>query len=184
MCSEPISLPGLYISCIPQLGLPGKPTRTYLRPRSRRPPVELSAALCPTVAYSITVMEYAMERREGSPQRKLDLAGLAPVLDDLVEQVAQRTAEIVLARLGSAGALPEETASDSRLLTVEEAAEHLSLSPSTVYRLGETAQLARVKLGSRVRFRRRDLDEYAERHRTSDGKVIDLARTVRAERQR
>ena len=49
------------------------------------------------------------------------------------------------------------------LLTTDEAAELLRVSPRTVQRLLASRTLKRVKIGGATRIRRRDLDEFVER---------------------
>lgn len=58
-------------------------------------------------------------------------------------------------------ALQEEPRPDpSSTLSVDEVAEILQISPQTVYRYGKEGKLQRVKLGSKVRFRREDVDAF------------------------
>ena len=53
-----------------------------------------------------------------------------------------------------------------KLLTVDEVAEILRVSPSTVYRRIQAGELPAVKLGHRqVRIKQEDLDAYIEAHR-------------------
>ncbi len=53
-----------------------------------------------------------------------------------------------------------------KLLTVDEVAEILRVSPSTVYRRIQAGELPAIKLGHRqVRVRQEDLDAYIEAHR-------------------
>lgn len=49
------------------------------------------------------------------------------------------------------------------MMTMEEAAAYLSLTPRYVKELWARRRLTAVKMGKMVRFRRCDLDEYAER---------------------
>jgi excisionase family DNA binding protein len=63
-----------------------------------------------------------------------------------------------------------------RLLGVEEAARHLGLSTSTVYKRAERCELPSVKDGGRVLFRIADLDAYADARRRSPERVQMLAR--------
>lgn len=65
---------------------------------------------------------------------------------------------------------------DSPLLTKEEAAEYLRLSPKTLPRL----TIPRVKIGRLVRYHLADLDAYIERSRRSP---LLLANTPAAKRQ-
>jgi len=53
-----------------------------------------------------------------------------------------------------------------KLLTVDEVAEILRVSPSTVYRRIQAGELPAIKLGHRqVRIKQEDLDAYIEAHR-------------------
>jgi excisionase family DNA binding protein len=49
------------------------------------------------------------------------------------------------------------------LMTMEEAAAYLSLTPRHVKELWARRRLTGVKMGRKVRFRRCDLDAYADR---------------------
>ena len=51
------------------------------------------------------------------------------------------------------------------LLTREEAAEYLTISPHHVYRLTARGELISTKIGGAVRYSQDDLDEYIERQR-------------------
>jgi len=54
----------------------------------------------------------------------------------------------------------------AKLLTVDEVAEILRVSPSSVYRRIQAGELPAVKLGHRqVRIKQEDLDAYIEAHR-------------------
>lgn len=62
-----------------------------------------------------------------------------------------------------------------RLLTVDAAADYLSVSPKTVRRLA--ARLGGSKVGGSLRFRRADIDAYVAAQRLlPEGKVTPLAR--------
>jgi excisionase family DNA binding protein len=50
-----------------------------------------------------------------------------------------------------------------RLLTVDELAEYLRVDRSTVYRFIRDGELPYVTVGTRVRFRRIDIEMYLER---------------------
>ncbi len=63
-----------------------------------------------------------------------------------------------------------------RLLDVDEAAQRLGLSPSTVYKRAQACKLPSVKDGTRVLFRPADLDAYAAARRRSPEKVRALAK--------
>ena len=49
---------------------------------------------------------------------------------------------------------------DAQLLDVREAAKHLNMSVSWVYRSVEDGTLPHLRIGSRVRFKRGELDTY------------------------
>lgn len=71
----------------------------------------------------------------------------------LVEEVAQRAAELVLERLGQASASSPE----SELVGVEEAAAFLRAKPQRVYDLLSAGRLTRHKDGARVLVSRAEL---------------------------
>jgi excisionase family DNA binding protein len=50
------------------------------------------------------------------------------------------------------------------LLTVQEAADYLGYAKGTVYQKVSKGEIPHVKLGRSVRFRRRDLDAWADLH--------------------
>jgi excisionase family DNA binding protein len=62
-----------------------------------------------------------------------------------------------------------------RLLDVDEAAQRLGLSSSTIYKWANSCELPSVKVGVRVLFRPADLDAYAEARRRSPERVKSLA---------
>jgi len=108
-------------------------------------------------------------------QQGADLMG--PVVDMLVERVAHRVAELILDRLGHSSC---QEVGEEELLDVEAAARYLSLSKSTIYKLSSSGRLNTVKMGTRSRFRRRDLNHYIkENHRSSD-KIVELAAEARS----
>jgi len=72
---------------------------------------------------------------------------------ELVEVVAQRTAEIVAERLGQQ---PEPW------IGVDQAAEHLACPKSRIYALVSAGRIPHEKDGSRLLFRRSDLDAWLE----------------------
>lgn len=47
-----------------------------------------------------------------------------------------------------------------RLLTVNDVADYLHISPQTVYALAYKKEVPSLKIGSTRRFRRQDIDEY------------------------
>ena len=95
-----------------------------------------------------------------SPQ-DLDAAGTAggtnlalAVPLELVEAIAERAAEMLAERRG-----PELEA----WIGVEEAAEHLACPKSRVYGLSSAGRIPHRKDGSRLLFRRSELDEWIDR---------------------
>jgi excisionase family DNA binding protein len=76
-----------------------------------------------------------------------------PVPPELIEALAQRTAEIVTERLGQQ---PEPW------IGVDQAAEHLACPKSRIYALVSARRIPHEKDGSRLLFRRSDLDEWLQ----------------------
>lgn len=58
--------------------------------------------------------------------------------------------------------MSESRRSGGRLLTIEEAAERLGVTPRMIRRLTTTRRLPFVKVGRLVRFREADLAEFVE----------------------
>jgi len=59
------------------------------------------------------------------------------------------------------------TLTTPELLTVEQAAEYLSIAPGTLYNWRHTKRTPRplaVTIGTRVRYRRADLDQFISEH--------------------
>lgn len=84
--------------------------------------------------------------------------GEAPALvfalpPEFVEVVAQRAAELVAARAG---------ATDDAWLDVEGAARHLACKPRRIYDLHSQRRIQAHRDGSRLLFRRSELDAYVE----------------------
>jgi excisionase family DNA binding protein len=71
--------------------------------------------------------------------------------DDVLEQIAQRAADLVLERLGS-------MTTTSPYLTVREAAEYLRCSRQRIYDLRSSGRIARLSDGGRALVSRADLD--------------------------
>ena len=65
----------------------------------------------------------------------------------------------------SPSALLAKNAECRALLTPTDAANYLSLGRSTLYELVKKGEVARVKVGGSTRFRRSDLDRFANRRR-------------------
>lgn len=73
---------------------------------------------------------------------------------DLVEAIAERSAEIVLERQGTTESMP--------YMTVDEAAKYMRCRPKRIYDLTSQRRLPFIKDGSRTLLRRVDLDAYLE----------------------
>jgi excisionase family DNA binding protein len=76
-----------------------------------------------------------------------------PVPPEVIEALAQRTAEIVTERMGQQ---PETW------IGVDQAAEHLACPKSRIYALVSAQRIPHEKDGSRLLFRRSDLDEWLQ----------------------
>jgi excisionase family DNA binding protein len=55
----------------------------------------------------------------------------------------------------------------SAFLTTEEVLGCLKVNPRTIYRLIKSGELPAVRIGRQWRFRRADLDDWIDRHRTA-----------------
>lgn len=62
---------------------------------------------------------------------------------------------------------PDESRRLTPLLTVDQAAELLSVSPTTVYRLVDRQELVVHRVGRGLRFSRADLDAFLARRRSN-----------------
>lgn len=80
-----------------------------------------------------------------------------------------------LARLLAARPVEVPPAAETRLLGVDEAARHLGLSRSTLYKRAQRCEVPSIKDGNRVLFRVTDLDTYAEARRRSPERVRNIA---------
>jgi excisionase family DNA binding protein len=78
-----------------------------------------------------------------------------PVPPELVEAVAERAAQLVLAELAVSPASQE-----SPFLSVDEAAAYLRAPRQRIYDLCSSGRLERVKDGTRTLIRRSDLDAH------------------------
>ena len=52
-------------------------------------------------------------------------------------------------------------------LTTEEVLDCLKVNPRTIYRLIKSGELPAVRIGRQWRFRRADLDDWINRHKTA-----------------
>jgi excisionase family DNA binding protein len=86
---------------------------------------------------------------------------LGPAFDDALERVAERVAELLADRL------PAAAAAVSPWLDVGEAAEYLRCTRKRIYDLVSQSRLPVHRDGSRLLFRREELDEYV---RADDGR--------------
>jgi len=82
-----------------------------------------------------------------------ELPLVLPIPEQLFERIAERAAEMVLARLAQDAAV-------SPYLTVAEAAEYLRAKPQRVYDLLSARRLSRHKDGRRVLVSRAEIDAY------------------------
>ena len=80
-------------------------------------------------------------------------ADVSPLVDDLIERVAGRVAELLADRLPPAPA-------DSPWLDVDGAAAYLRCKPKRIYDLVSQHRLPAHRDGNRLLFRREELDEY------------------------
>jgi excisionase family DNA binding protein len=96
------------------------------------------------------------------------------ISDALVEQIAERAAAKVVARLVASNRNPQ-----SPYLTVAEAAEYLRCKPQRVYDLLSARRLTRHKDGRRVLVARAELDDYVDGTAVS-AVVPALSRTLEA----
>ncbi len=105
--------------------------------------------------------------------------------DMIVDQIAARVEARLLPRLLAAlknPSAPHGAREGERLLSVEEAADRLGLSVSTLYKRAERGALASVRDGGRLLFRSTDLDAYVEARRRSPEKIALLAAAIQHRR--
>ncbi|HNT36671.1 MAG TPA: helix-turn-helix domain-containing protein [bacterium] len=60
---------------------------------------------------------------------------------------------------------------DEKLMTLDNLAEYLNLSRRTVYRLLQEKDLPAYRIGSHLRFRRGDIDDWLQTKRLDDSKL-------------
>ena len=58
---------------------------------------------------------------------------------------------------------------DDDALTAEEVAEMLRVSKNSVYRLAQSGELASYRVGRKLRFTLRDVEEYIQKRTRGDG---------------
>ena len=95
------------------------------------------------------------DRRSGTDATRPD--GL---LGQLVGAILPDLREAVRAAVREAVAESDDLDKPRRLYTIDEVAELLQVSHSTVRRLIESGHLKSVRIGGQIRIRQRDLDDY------------------------
>ena len=108
---------------------------------------------------------------EAAPGLEKALDGAAPLLARLVEHLAQRVAELVVQRLEPSLAHSDP---DDRLLDVKEAAAHLRLRPSTLYKLSSTGQITKLESLTWYQCTRHSFAS----HWVADGRPIERLREI------
>ena len=99
------------------------------------------------------------------------------ILDTLADLLAEKYFERMDDRLRK---IPELR----RLITAKEASQYLSLSTDTVYRMAASKKLPYLKIGDRVLFDIKSLDQWVEKHliREKEWKRQELKPDVEKER--
>lgn len=82
------------------------------------------------------------------------------LLDQLVGAILPDLREAVRAAVREAVAESDDLDKSRRLYTIDEVAELLKVSHSTVRRLIDSGHLKSVRIGGQIRIRQRDLDDY------------------------
>ena len=84
-----------------------------------------------------------------------------PPMNEFLEMLADLLAEKYFERMNERmRKIPELR----RLITAKEASQYLSLSTDTVYRMAASKKLPYLKIGDRVLFDIKSLDQWVERH--------------------
>ena len=112
----------------------------------------------------------------GGTQRQ-PAAGWRSAVSALAEEIKAALREVLREELPLEDLrlfLARAAAESDRMLSVEEAAQRLGLSVSTVYKKSQTCELPSVKMGTRTLFRVADLDAYAAARRRSPERVREL----------
>ncbi len=94
-----------------------------------------------------------------------------PIPEALIDGIARRVAEIVLAELGT-------TTTATPYMTIDEAAEYLRWSKERIYKLTAAQAIPHIKHEGRLLFRRDKLDLWLEQHHEGP-RVRDTATAVR-----
>jgi len=58
---------------------------------------------------------------------------------------------------------------EDKLLNLQELAEYLNVTKRTVYRLLDGCDLPSFRVGSHLRFKREEIDEWLDQHRENKG---------------
>jgi excisionase family DNA binding protein len=82
------------------------------------------------------------------------------LLDQLVGAILPDLREAVRAAVREAVAESNDLGRSRRLYTIDEVAEVLKVSHSTVRRLIDSGHLKSVRIGGQIRIRQKDLDDY------------------------
>jgi len=107
----------------------------------------------------------------------MELPEMSVLLDALADRVATRVADEVVRRLQEA--LPAEP-EPARLLSVEEVAARLGISSrAAVYKLVQRGTVPSVRVGTRLRFRSDQIDDFIRGLDRSPKRVAELAREAR-----
>jgi len=104
-----------------------------------------------------------------------------PVMNEFLEMLADFLAEKYFERMDERmKKIPELR----RLITAKEASQYLSLSTDTIYRMAASRKLPYLKIGDRVLFDIKSLDQWVEKHliRGKEWKRQELKPEVQKER--
>lgn len=104
-----------------------------------------------------------------------------PPMEEFLEMLADLLAEKYFERMDDRmKKIPELR----RLITAKEASQYLSLSTDTIYRMAALKKLPYLKIGDRVLFDVKTLDQWVERHmiREKEWKKQELKAEIEKER--
>ncbi len=88
-----------------------------------------------------------------------------PLMNEFLEKLADLLAEKYFERMDERmKKIPELR----RLITAKEASQYLSLSTDTIYQMAASKKLPYLKIGARVLFDIKSLDQWVERHLIRD----------------
>ena len=80
-------------------------------------------------------------------------------IDDLIEKSAQRTAEILIAKIGVANLQKEKSCEEEELITRTEARKFLKMSSTTFWRLQKDGIIKGYGIGGKNYYKRSELEE-------------------------